>query len=78
MTGMRDHPVKSEQKYRFSDSYIRPFYIINSGRSKVSEISKKLSPWTNQRGAQKSYNRMPISHVKSFPNVKVQYERFLI
>lgn len=24
---MRDHPVKSEQKYRFSDSYIRPFYI---------------------------------------------------
>lgn len=75
---MRDHPVKSEQKYRFSDSYIRQLYIINSVRSKVLAIPKKLSPWTNQRVAKKSYHRMPTSHVKSFPNVKVQYKQFLI
>lgn len=67
MTGIRDHPVKSEQIYRSSDSYTRPLCIINSVRSNVSAIPKELSPWTNQKVARKSYHKMSISHIKSFP-----------
>ena len=40
MAGMRDHLVKSEQKYRSSDSYARTLSTINSVQSNVSATPK--------------------------------------